>query len=161
MRPIYHETNKGKGRGLRTGFATVTGDVVIIQDADLEYDPITGRLGYTLWNTVLPYVNGGVAWVHDKYDFQHAEELALIYQDTNPNESRTGWTVGGGVEWAFAPNWSTFVEFNYYHFGETSRSFTVCGVVVCETPRSDMRQHVETLVVGLNYRFTRSVMAAY
>jgi len=39
LRPIYHERNKGKGGGLQTGLAAVTGDVVIIQDADLEYDP--------------------------------------------------------------------------------------------------------------------------
>src|ERR1700742_1201600 len=39
VRPIYHERNKGKGGGLQTGFAAVTGDVVVIQDADLEYDP--------------------------------------------------------------------------------------------------------------------------
>ena len=38
-RVIYHEVNQGKGAGLRTGFKHATGDVVVVQDADLEYDP--------------------------------------------------------------------------------------------------------------------------
>jgi glycosyltransferase involved in cell wall biosynthesis len=38
-RVFYHDVNRGKGAALRTGFQAVTGDVVIIQDADLEYNP--------------------------------------------------------------------------------------------------------------------------
>ena len=39
IRVIFHERNQGKGAALRTGFQHATGDVLIIQDADLEYDP--------------------------------------------------------------------------------------------------------------------------
>lgn len=39
IRVFHHEVNQGKGAGLRTGFKQCTGDVVIVQDADLEYDP--------------------------------------------------------------------------------------------------------------------------
>ncbi|GAK53114.1 glycosyltransferase, family 2 [Candidatus Moduliflexus flocculans] len=39
IRVLFHEKNQGKGAALQTGFEHVTGDVVVIQDADLEYDP--------------------------------------------------------------------------------------------------------------------------
>lgn len=39
LRCLFHEVNRGKGAALRTGFAAATGDFVLIQDADLEYDP--------------------------------------------------------------------------------------------------------------------------
>ena len=39
VRVLYHDRNQGKGAALRTGFEAATGDIVIIQDADLEYDP--------------------------------------------------------------------------------------------------------------------------
>jgi glycosyltransferase involved in cell wall biosynthesis len=39
FRVLYHSRNRGKGAALRTGFAQTTGDIVLVQDADLEYDP--------------------------------------------------------------------------------------------------------------------------
>jgi glycosyltransferase involved in cell wall biosynthesis len=43
VKVLYHDRNMGKGAALRTGFGHVTGDVVAIQDADLEYDPAEFR----------------------------------------------------------------------------------------------------------------------
>jgi glycosyltransferase involved in cell wall biosynthesis len=39
VRVLFHDKNRGKGAALRTGFAAATGNIVIVQDADLEYDP--------------------------------------------------------------------------------------------------------------------------
>jgi glycosyltransferase involved in cell wall biosynthesis len=39
VRVLFHDRNRGKGAALRTGIATTAGDIVLIQDADLEYDP--------------------------------------------------------------------------------------------------------------------------
>jgi glycosyltransferase involved in cell wall biosynthesis len=48
IRTIYHEQNRGKGGGLQTGFAAFTGEILVIQDADLEYDPADWTQMYDL-----------------------------------------------------------------------------------------------------------------
>jgi glycosyltransferase involved in cell wall biosynthesis len=63
IRAIFHEQNRGKGGALRTGIAAATGDVVVFQDADLEYDPrdfktlldpiVDGRCEFTMGSRFL------------------------------------------------------------------------------------------------------------
>jgi glycosyltransferase involved in cell wall biosynthesis len=47
---LFHERNRGKGAALKTGFAHASGDVIVIQDADLEYDPDD-------WSRMLPLIS--------------------------------------------------------------------------------------------------------
>jgi outer membrane immunogenic protein len=64
-----------------------------------------------------------------------------------------------GAEWAFLPNWSAFVEWNHYDFGKKSFSFTgpfigdEGGPPNSETAVFDIKQRVETVKIGVNYRF--------
>ena len=48
MRVLYHDSNKGKGGALQTGLAASSGDIIVIQDADLEYDPTDWEQMYEL-----------------------------------------------------------------------------------------------------------------
>jgi glycosyltransferase involved in cell wall biosynthesis len=48
VRILFHERNAGKGGALQTGFAATTGDIVVVQDADLEYDPNDWQRMYDL-----------------------------------------------------------------------------------------------------------------
>ena len=59
-----------------------------------------------------------------------------------------GWTVGGGVEYMFAQNWSAKAEYQYYNFGD-SRFLAPAALVPFGTFHND--EH--TLKLGVNYRF--------
>ncbi len=79
------------------------------------------------------------------------------------SETRTGWTVGVGVEWAFwNNNWSAKLEYDYYDFG--TRTVTLTGnfpgvgpstfpAGAIAVPGVDIRQRISTVKVGINYRF--------
>ena len=64
------------------------------------------------------------------------------------NGHSNGWTVGGGVEYMFAPNWTAKAEYQYYDFGN-SRFLAPAPLVPFGTFHND--EH--TLKIGVNYRF--------
>ena len=111
---------------------------------------LTGRIGYVVWPQALLYLKGGAAWAHNTYSDNDLTIPVLGRGSANP----TGWTIGGGLEYAFLHNWSVFLEYNYIQFG--SRNVTIVynpadGFV---NPYGYTEKlNLQTVLVGLNYRF--------
>jgi outer membrane immunogenic protein len=105
---------------------------------------VTGRIGYT-WGPAMLYAKGG-------YAFSDNSETLLLGTVAQPfsfdSGHRDGYTVGGGLEYMFAPNWSAKAEYMYYNFGN---SRFVAPVALA--PFGSFRTEDHTVKVGLNYRF--------
>jgi outer membrane immunogenic protein len=114
---------------------------------------LTGRIGGTVDHALL-YVKGGVAWVHDKYN-DYCSDCSTTEDPANFSGSgtRTGWTLGAGVEYAFTRNWSGKLEYDYMDFG----THTVTLITDVPSPFSpapvDILQRVHVVKAGVNYRF--------
>jgi outer membrane immunogenic protein len=125
----------------------------------------TGRIGYTGWSPqVMGYIKGGGAWTQVQYDLrQSAQFLTLEPNAALFTQSFSGWTIGGGFEWMFAANWSAFVEYNYYSFGEKLVVSVNNGFLHVPLANSLWaRPEISTVTVGINYRFnTAPVVAKY
>jgi outer membrane immunogenic protein len=109
----------------------------------------TGRFGWS-WDRWLIYAKGGAAWAGDKY----SAFIPVFNEHLEASETRTGWTVGAGVEWAFWNNWSAKAEYNYYDFGTDTLTLTgsFAGTPI-EVPGVDVRQRISVVKLGVNYRF--------
>jgi outer membrane immunogenic protein len=137
---------------------------------------LRARLGWTE-NCFLWYVTGGAAWgkVDANYAFQAvALNGAAVFGTApfaaNTSTTKSGWTVGGGVEtqlaWLGVSNrWSAKMEYLYVDLGSISNTFNVpvapagTPAVHSYTSTSNIRDHV--IRVGLNYRFDGPVTARY
>lgn len=120
---------------------------------------ITGQVGYA-WNNVLFYVKGGGAVVADKYRIYVAP--GLVGADTllaSTNDTRWGGTVGAGLEFGFAPNWTVGVEYDHIFLGNRTLTLTAPGGVAFQTDR--ISQNVDMGLVRLNYRWGGPVIAKY
>jgi outer membrane immunogenic protein len=110
---------------------------------------VTGRLGWGAGPWLI-YAKGGVAWAGDKY----SADIPVFDEHIEASETRTGWTVGGGIEWAFWNNWSAKLEYDFYDFGTRSVAFTgMIGGVPEVVPGIDIKQTVNAVKFGINYRF--------
>ncbi|SRR5712691_233128 len=104
----------------------------------------TGRLGYLAQPGLLVFVRAGAAFVRDEFKF-----LRPGVGEHATNATRTGALVGGGFEWMVAPKWSLTIEYGYMGFGTHAFGFSPIGPV-----SEDIKQNVQVVLVGLNYRFS-------
>ncbi len=114
---------------------------------------LTGRIGYLVQPQALVYVKGGAAWAHNSFSDGDLN-LALPYFG-EVSATRSGWTIGGGFEYSFLRNWSLFVEYNFIDLG--SRHIMVNYVTnnpgIANPYGYDVKQNLQTILFGVNYRF--------
>jgi outer membrane immunogenic protein len=107
---------------------------------------VTGRIGYS-WDRFLLYVRGGGAWERDRYSI--IDPVGVVR--ASASETRGGWTVGGGGEYAFT-NWlSGFVEYDYYDFGNRDNRFLTGAGALFDA--IDVKERKSVLKAGLNLRW--------
>lgn len=110
---------------------------------------VAGRIGYA-WDRVMVYGKGGFAFADEKYFVTALPGGALV--GTTSDDTRTGWMLGAGVEWALWDNWSAKIEYNYMDFGRDR--FAVANVPGPGTlVNVDIDQQVHVVKLGVNYRF--------
>jgi opacity protein-like surface antigen len=110
------------------------------------YGDVTGRLGYAFGPTLI-YAKGGFAFFDGK---ANANGFQGTMKDTS---TFTGWTLGGGFEYALTPSWSLKAEYQHFDFG-SENSTTPFGVNDdCNTCRFSHDLTVDTVKLGMNYHF--------
>jgi outer membrane immunogenic protein len=111
---------------------------------------ITGQIGYA-WNNVLVYAKGGAAVVGVKNEVFSTATGGLLASNS---DTRWGGTVGAGLEYGFAPNWSVGVEYN--HIFLSDKDVTFAGLKT-----DSIKQDVDMGLVRLNYKFGGPILGRY
>jgi outer membrane immunogenic protein len=112
----------------------------------------TGRIGYLVTPPVLLYVKGGGAWTRTESNI--FGNIPFVFLSESASADRSGWTVGGGIEWMFAPGWSIFGEYNYMDFGNLDISYTR-GPLASLNSEDVIRTRLTAsqALFGVNWRF--------
>jgi outer membrane immunogenic protein len=115
----------------------------------------TGQVGYA-WNNVLAYVKGGAAVTDNRYE--GLATISGVVTDTAGSNTKWGGTVGAGIEYAFAPNWSAAVEYDHLFMGSDNYAFNTAGLA---TRNESIKQDADLVTVRVNYRFGGPVVGRY
>jgi outer membrane immunogenic protein len=114
----------------------------------------TGQVGYAA-NNVLFYVKGGAAVTSDRYRVL-ATGLGISLANTF-DDTRWGATVGAGLEYGFAPNWSAGIEYNHLFMQDRTYNFISNGAGIAPgllVAQSRIRQDVDIVTARINYKFS-------
>jgi outer membrane immunogenic protein len=111
---------------------------------------ITGRFGVAFDRTLV-YAKGGAAWVNQEHTAGFTTDPFLNWSGTT-SKTLWGWTIGGGVEFAFSPNWSGKIEYNYIDLDDEQFTFTFSPPQFFGAAGT-LHQSLHTLKLGVNYRF--------
>jgi outer membrane immunogenic protein len=115
----------------------------------------TGQVGYA-WNNALLYVKGGAAVTSTKYD---VSSPGLVGSSTS-DQTRWGATVGVGLEYGFAPNWSVGVAYDHIFIGRHDADFFFNdGTGYAGTAR--VGGDVDLVTARINYRWGGPMVARY
>ena len=107
---------------------------------------IRGRLGFAA-DRALIYATGGVAFQNfGKLDYSAATSASY-------SSSRTGWTLGGGIEYAVTNQWSVRAEYRYSDFGKWGANRLASDPFVLATPSEKTRLTDSSVRVGVSYHF--------
>jgi outer membrane immunogenic protein len=109
---------------------------------------IRGRLGYAA-DRWLFYVTGGGAWAGT--DFTVGPNLPGTFGLATGSDTISGWTAGGGVEYAFTNNWTGRVEYLFYDLGDTN--IANVGLVAPNIATTTWENQFHVVRLGVNYKF--------
>ena len=108
----------------------------------------TGQVGWAA-NNVLFYIKGGAAVTADRFRVFDTPTGVLL--GTTGDDTRWGGTVGAGLEFGFAPNWSAGIEYNHLFMQDRTHTFVDTTGAFFGTDR--IRQDVDIVTARINYRF--------
>ncbi len=116
----------------------------------------TGQVGYA-WNNALLYVKGGAAVTDSRYTTLNTATGALT--SSTGDQTRWGGTIGAGIEYGFASNWSVGVEYDHLFMQDKTHAFTTPAGALLQTDR--VRQDVDLVTARVNYRWGGPVVPKY